>query len=250
MQTMHFIGIIAVILTFCKASFALNFAFVASHPELAIQTDEGIAKAVNVEGEDKIVVSIQSEPTGTKVYINKKYCGLAPFPLGAPQRCKRRVGVVKKNNDKWNRERSLSEDTIIIARLEPISKAVKKQRKKRKRRKVAVTINSNPSGAKVTIQVGGKSKYMGKTPVRFKAPAGYQFTVSISKDGYKTWQEKIRFDRKPNLVANLKGKSRKWPWVIGTLAAAGGGVAYFLLKGAPESTQPSATSWPNPPGRP
>jgi len=45
----------------------------------------------------------------------------------------------------------------------------------------------------------------------------------------------------------LKGKSKKWPWIGGGIAVAGGAVYYFLSR---PKDNVSSTEFPNPPARP
>lgn len=252
------------------ACFAQELAFlnVAENP-VAIATGESAETGNN---EDKIRISIQSIPAGAKVYINNKYYGLAPVRLSARSGQKVNIVISKEGYKNWTRETVLSGNTNIVAALLPATERAARQpapRGTQSRGRQPLSIESNPSGAKVYAQFGKRKRLLGRTPLQFVAPAGSKFSIFLVKDGYKIRHKRIDASGEQNIFISLNARnpqnvqsaqvdrdipkvqrdqpgSKKWPWLIG--AAVGGGIAYLL---STSGTPPAATgAWPKPPGRP
>ncbi len=71
-------------------------------------------------------------------------------------------------------------------------------------KRTTLKIKTNPSKARVTIDGDDK----GRAPVRIKGKAGSKITVTVSKDGFKTNKETVRFPKKGTEEITIKLKSK------------------------------------------
>jgi TolB-like protein len=141
-------------------------------------------------------------------------------------------------------------------------------------KKYVISITSVPAEAVLFIN----DKEIGKTPFKSTADDGRDLKITIKKENYKDWEQKItvtdnieidakleitedykealakqaRKEKEKSIVKKEGGSGKSWLWIGGSAAIVAGGAAYFLLSKKEEDKPAGGGSiFPDsPPGRP
>ena len=131
-------------------------------------------------------LSVNSTPSGARVYVNGNFKGMTPLKLGSIDEEHVQVEVKKKFYHPWKKDLTLSagQNVVLHAQLTL--------------RKGKLIIESTPTGAKLFIN-GEKA---GRTPYQQVLPFG-EYQVKLSRSGFVYVNETVVFDQ-PELLKRFK----------------------------------------------
>ena len=159
-----------------------GFADYNESVKISLNKTKSISKQLNASsistGDQFGKIKVTTKPSEAAVYLNGEFVGSTPYesdkiPVGSHN-----LVIKKKGYGEISETISISLD-----KLTPVSKDLVVAGK--------LTVNSEPSGADVLIN----DKTVGKTPYTSTNLAIGDYTITITKSGFKPYTEKIKYCR-------------------------------------------------------
>lgn len=125
--------------------------------------------------EGRVDLIINSDPTGSRVFMNGLYKGVTPLELSMI-RMDYEIRIEADDYQYITEEIALSENTELDFNLVPIEST-----------KIDVTINTNPSGADIYVN----NRYVGESPVTFEADPFSKLRIRAEHNEYENSYETI-----------------------------------------------------------
>ncbi len=133
------------------------------------------------------VLQVSSYPTEAEVYVDGEKKGLTPITINDLPLGEHFVEVTKENFNTWSQKIDVNEYKVIqlVANLQATS--------------ASISVDSNPEGA--TVYLNGKNK--GITPVKIEDLDAGDYTLTVEKDGFAPYTEKITVSKGETVVRNI-----------------------------------------------
>ena len=173
-----------------KITFISEKSAMAQIEEKTGEIKVGYLAEVTVKGGE---LSVRSEPSGAKIYLDGKEVGESPVVLSGVTPGRRLIRVVKEGYEPYEVFEIAGADRKEV--IVNLKKMVKEGE---------LMVRTEPSGASVTIngQPVGRSPYEGKG----LSPGIYR--IRVTKEGYENWEkaEIVDVGKRVEILAQLKAK--------------------------------------------
>lgn len=131
-------------------------------------------------------LSVNTSPSGAKVYVNNIYRGLSPLSLILDDGIYD-VRISETGYNDFNQRLVLNSDRVVNATLEKIIQNYR------------LSINSSPSGAMVYVN----NAYRGRAPLSLILEEGF-YDVTLTETGYEDYSERVMLDGTKTMNVTLK----------------------------------------------